>query len=83
MSCSVTADQWEPINSQIIRFLTRCFKLTIFQGYAPTNDHEEADNDRVYNTLNIRLADVPKHDLLAVMRDMKFKIGDNNEVNIV
>ena len=50
-------------------FQARCFKLTIFQCYAATNDHEEAAKYRFYNMLNCLIADVPKHDLFAVMGD--------------
>ena len=65
-----------------IRVETRCFKFTLVQCYAPTTttrNLKEAVKDRVYDTLSSLLADIPKHDLLALRVDMNVTVGHNNK----
>ena len=46
---------WEPISEKLItaRFQTRFVKVTIIKCYAPTNDHNDEDKDKLYNQLKI------------------------------
>ena len=47
-SVSKALTQWNQANECLMtaRFGTSCTKVTIIQGYAPPNDHEEAEKDK-------------------------------------
>ena len=51
----------------------------MFLCCAPTNDPEEADTGRFYNTLNIYISDVPKQDLFSVVGHMNGNVRNTNE----
>ena len=73
---------WEPISSRIItaQFKTRHprIKLNIIQGYAPTNDTEEAVKEDFYERLQATLDKVKEREVTILMGDFNAKVGSNN-----
>jgi exonuclease III len=71
---------WEPINDRIItmRLQAQHTKVTIIQGYAPTNAAIDQDKNEFYEQLQDILDAAPEHDLKIVMGDFNAQIGSDN-----
>ena len=72
--------EWEPINDRLLRarFDSKFCKLTIIQGYAPTNEAEEETKDDWYEQLQLAVSKIPSHDMTIIMGDINAKVGADN-----
>ena len=72
--------EWEPINERLIiaRLYGTAAKISIIQGYAPTNDAEPEEKAEFYVTLQSIIDKLPKKDLVIIMGDSNAKIGSDN-----
>ena len=70
----------KPVNSRIIkvRLRGRHNNMNIIQGYAPKNNRDKEDKNIFYEQLQAQLEEIPHHDVIIVMGDMKAKVGDDN-----
>ena len=69
--------EFKPINERLLsaRFKGKWFDITVLVVYAPTEDGEDAEKDRLYGQLQDTVDKVQRHDLLIVLGDMNAKIG--------
>ena len=69
--------EYKPINERLLkaRFRGKWFHLTVIAAYAPTEDGEEREKDRMYGDLQDLVDGTQKHDLLLVLGDMNAKVG--------
>ena len=58
-----------------VRFQGKPFNITVIQVYAPTNEAEEAEVERVYKDLQDLLELIPQKDVLFITGDWKAKVG--------
>ena len=58
-----------------VNFQCKPFNITIIQAYAPTNNAEEAEVERVYEDLQYLLELTPKKDVLFIIGDWNAKVG--------
>ena len=58
-----------------IRFQGKPFTITVIQVYAPTNNDEEAEVNRLYEDLQDLLELTPKKDVLFIIGDWNAKVG--------
>ena len=53
----------------------KSFNVTVIQVYAPTNNVEEAEVERLYEDLQDLLELTPKKDVLFIIGDWNAKVG--------
>jgi len=58
-----------------VHFQGKPFNITAIQVYAPTNNAEEAEVERVYEDLQDLLELTPKKDILFIIEDWNAKVG--------
>ena len=58
-----------------VRFQGKPFNITVIQGYAPTNNAEEAEVEWFYEDLQDLLELTPKKDFLFIIGDWNAKVG--------
>ena len=46
--------------------------------YAPTEEAEKEEKDNFYDSLQLILEDIPKHDVLVVLGDFNARVGSDN-----
>ena len=73
--------KFESISGRLLRagFQTTHFKLTIFQVYTPTEEHDEDTKCQFYNQLQNAVQKMPRHDIGTVVGNLNTKIGSKNE----
>ena len=57
-----------------VRFQGKPFNITVIQVYAPTNNAEEAEVERLYEDLQDLLELTPKKDVLFIIGDWHAKV---------
>ena len=58
------------------------FNVTVIQVYAPTSNAEEAEVERFYEDLQDLLEQIPKKDVLFILRDWNAKVGSHETPGI-
>ena len=58
-----------------VRFQGKPFNITVIQDYAPTNNTEEAEVERVYEDLQYLLELTTPKDVLFIIGDWNEKVG--------
>ena len=58
-----------------VRFQGKPFNITVIQGYAPTNNAEEAEVEWFYEDLQDLLELTPRKDVLLIIGDWNAKVG--------
>jgi len=76
---------YKAVNDRIIYIRVRAHpvNITFMHVYATTTSAEAADIEDFYNDLQEALNDIPKKDVLVIMRDWKAKIGKGEEPGTV
>ena len=59
-----------------IRLKIHSGHVSVFAAYAPTNEEgEKSETERFYADLQEALWDVPKWDIVSIMRDFNTRVG--------
>ena len=58
-----------------VRFQGKPFNIMVIQGYAPTTNAEEAEDEWFYEDLQDLLRLTPKRDVLCIIGDWNAKVG--------
>ena len=58
-----------------VHFQGKPFNITVIQVYAPTNNTEEAEVERLYEDLQDLLELTPQKDVLFIIGDWNAKVG--------
>jgi len=73
--------EWTAVSERLItaRLNTRLRKLTVVQGYAPTNDTTFKEKEAFYGMLEATLYKIRQSDITIIMGDFNVKIGNDNQ----
>ena len=73
--------KWKPLRERLImaKFNSKYAKLTVITCYVPIEDAEEEKKDVFYDQLQQVIHEVPSHDVLCVIGDLKARVGNSNE----
>ena len=62
-----------------VRFNTKLTKLSVIVWYAPINNEEDEDKDKFYDSLQLTLEDIPKHDHTILVGDFIARVATTKE----
>ena len=67
----------EAVNERILAVRLKCKhnNMTIFVVYAPTNEAEETEKDKFYQSLQSAIEKVPKRDVVIFLGDFNARVG--------
>ena len=66
-----------------VHFLGKPFNIMVIQGYAPTSNAEEAEDERFYEDLQDLLDLTPKKDVLFIIGDWNAKVGSQETPGVI
>ena len=64
-------------------FQGKQYNITVTQAYAPTNPHEEAEVEQLYEDLQDVLELTPKKDVLFIIGDWNAKVGSQETPGVI
>lgn len=72
--------QFKPVNGRLcsITIKNRQANITVVNGYAPTEDAEDDEKTKFYETLEETCENIPRNDILLLVGDFNAKIGREN-----